>query len=168
MLSIVKYPSHILSTPSSRVQKITKEIQDLLPLMAETMEKHDGVGLAAPQIGRTEQVIIVNTEEGNHAFLNPKLISLSKKTEIEEEGCLSLPGLFVLVKRSFRVKVSCQTPEGSPIIIEAEGLAARIFQHEIDHLNGKLIINRISPLKRLKIRKQLKDIKEKGFTEIKK
>ena len=91
-------------------------------------------------------------------FLNPNITQKSKKQEIDEEGCLSLPGLYISIKRATEVELTAQTPDGNEIHIKVQGLTARILQHEVDHLNGKLIIDRINPLKRLRLRHELKEI----------
>lgn len=162
MLTITKYPSPILKQLSKQVKEISPDLLMLIKDMEESMMEHDGVGLAAPQIGMSKQIIIVNGEKENHAFFNPQIVWHGKKTETEEEGCLSLPGLFMPVKRFAQVRVSCVNKEGKQVTIAADGLPARIFQHEVDHLQGKLIINRVSPLKRLKIAKALDQIAHRG------
>jgi peptide deformylase len=131
--------------------------------MITTMEKNQGIGLAAPQIGISKRIIIVTEGkrekgESNHAFLNPKIVKQSKEQEREEEGCLSLPGIFVKVPRAKRVEVAAETLQGEQIRIVAKNLAARIFQHEIDHVQGILIIHRISPLAKWKLRNQLRNL----------
>lgn len=157
-MEIVKYPHPLLNKKAREIPKITKEILKLVPAMVKIMDEHEGIGLAGPQVGRQERVIIVKDGENNLVFFNPKILKYGKKQGIEEEGCLSLPGLFVKVRRPFWVEVVAQDAKGQVVQIAAEGLGARIFQHEIDHLQGKLIINRISPFVRLKLRKQLKEI----------
>jgi len=170
-LPIVTYPKKILKQKAEEILDITSQIKKLIPQMVETMYKNEGIGLAAPQIGISKRIIIVETsanprvavrqEKGKPfdkargkplAFLNPVITKKSRKPVTEEEGCLSLPGIFVRVKRSEKITLECQTPEGKNVKIEAGGLIARIFQHEIDHLNGKLIIDHLSPLKKLKFR----------------
>lgn len=155
-MEIVKYPHPLLRKKTREIPKITKELLRLVPQMVKIMDTYEGIGLAAPQVGIRESMIIVKDGENNLVFFNPKILKASKKKGVEEEGCLSLPGLFVKVRRPFEVEVVAQDEKGQVLHIVAEGLAARIFQHEIDHLNGKLIINRISPLSRLKLRKQLR------------
>jgi len=165
MLKIIKYPSAILKKQAKEVHKVTPDLLSLIAKMEVAIEKNQGVGLAAPQIGVSKQIIVVKDNRENRknqAFLNPKLRSKSKRQVTEEEGCLSLPGLFLPIKRAESVRLSCNTKEGKPIIIEATGLASRIFQHEIDHLKGKLIIDRITPLARWKIKGELREIKDKG------
>ena len=165
MLKIVKYPAAILKKPAKEVQNITPELLSLISHMEVAMEKNRGVGLAAPQVGVSTQIIVIMDKKKSQAFLNPKLRTKSKKQETDEEGCLSLPGLFLPIKRAVSVRISCSTKQGKLITIEATGLASRIFQHEIDHLHGKLIIDRIPPLKRWKIKKELAQIKKKGRVE---
>jgi len=162
MLKIVKYPTAMLKKQAKEIKEITPDLLSLIAHMEVAMEKNQGIGLAAPQIGILKQIIVVKGEKNNQAFFNPKLRLKSKKQKTDEEGCLSLPGLFLPIKRAESIRFSCSTKEGKSIIIEAKGLAARIFQHEIDHLQGKLIIDRITPFKRWKIKKELEQIKKKG------
>ena len=157
-MEIVKYPHPLLREKTREIPKITKEILKLAPAMVKIMDEHEGIGLAGPQVGRKESMIIVKDGEKNLVFFNPKILKSSKQKGTEEEGCLSLPGLFVKVRRPLEVEVVAQDAKGQVLRITAEGLAARIFQHEIDHLQGKLIINRISVLAKLKVRKQLQNI----------
>ena len=167
MVKIVKYPATVLKKQAKEVQEITPDLLSLISQMEVAMEKSHGVGLAAPQIGVSKQIIVLKDEKKNQAFFNPKLRSKSKKQETDEEGCLSLPGLFISIKRAQSIRLSCNTKEGRPIIIKATGLASRIFQHEIDHLHGKLIIDHITLLQRWKIRKKLGEIKRKSKTKTK-
>ena len=161
-LPIVTYPKKILKQKAEEVLRITPEIKKLIPQMVETMYKNEGIGLAAPQVGISKRIIIVETSNNPRAavrkeaskpraFLNPTILKKSGKS-VAEEGCLSLPGIFLQVKRSEKIILECQTPEGKKVKIEAGGLIARIFQHEIDHLQGKLILDHLSPLKKLKLR----------------
>ncbi|MDP4007014.1 MAG: peptide deformylase [bacterium] len=162
MLKIVKYPASILTKKAKEVEEITPDLLSFVSQMEIAMEKNQGVGLAAPQIGVSKQIILVRGERKNQVFFNPKIRSKDKKGKVDEEGCLSLPGLFLPIKRAERVQVFCLTKDGKPVLLLAEGLAARIFQHEIDHLLGKLIIERITPLQRWKIREELNEIRKKG------
>ncbi len=158
MLKIVIYPNPILAKKSEEVSHDDKSLRSLIPQMIATMEKNQGIGLAAPQVGISKSIIIVTEGESSHAFLNPRIVKQGKEKERDEEGCLSLPGLFVKVSRSKQVEVMAQTIDGQEVKIKARDLAARIFQHEIDHIEGKLIIHRISPLTRWKLRNQLKKL----------
>jgi len=158
MLSIVTYPHPILQQRANEVGEITKEISDLFPEMMSAMRKNEGIGLAAPQIGLSSRIIIVQDAKTSHAFLNPEILSANREMESEEEGCLSLPGIFLPIKRARSVSLRCTLPSGKSVHIEAEGLLARIFQHEIDHLNGMLIIHRAGLVKRWKARKRLREL----------
>ena len=156
--AITIYPAPILKNKAKEVREVTLEIKKIIGAMEKVMEEHDGVGIAAPQIGIPERIIIVKNSVGNHAFLNPVIVKRSKKQITDEEGCLSLPEIFVKIKRAEEVEVMCQTLKGETVKIKAKGIGARIFQHEIDHLNGVLIINKISALARFKLRKQLREL----------
>jgi peptide deformylase len=157
-LAIRIYPDPLLKKKSQEVRHDDQSLRSLIFQMVEAMKKNQGVGLAAPQIGISKKVIIVTEGEQSHAFLNPRIVKQSKEKERDEEGCLSLPGLFVKVRRAKQVEVIAQTIEGKEVRIKAQNLAARIFQHEIDHIEGKLIIHRISALSRWKLRNQLKNL----------
>ncbi len=163
-LSIVTYPEKILKRKAGKVSGITSEIKQLILRMIETMYKNQGIGLAAPQIGISQRIIIVETSKNPReikgkvfAFLNPIITKKSRKSAVEEEGCLSLPGIFVNVKRAEQIELVCQDLRGKEVKVKAGGLTARIFQHEIDHLNGKLIVDRVNLLKKFKLRKQLNE-----------
>jgi len=144
ILEIRKYPDPILKSKSAEIKEITREVQDLGRKMVEAMIENDGIGLAGPQIGVSKKIIIVMTEEGPEVFINPRIVVMSGERELMEEGCLSVPGLFLKIKRSKGVEVEALTLQGKKVRIKAEGLLARIFQHEIDHLNGILFVDRIS------------------------
>ncbi|MFH0819696.1 MAG: peptide deformylase [bacterium] len=155
ILNILKYPSKILLKPNQKVEVIDEKIKKLISDMAETMYAAEGRGLAAPQVGVNLQIIVVDSGDKSQAFVNPEIIKISKKSEIMEEGCLSLPGIEVKVKRSWQIEVKTLNIEGKEIKFKAEDLLARIIQHEIDHLNGKLILDRANFLIRRKIIKKL-------------
>ncbi|MDP2641158.1 MAG: peptide deformylase [Candidatus Yanofskybacteria bacterium] len=164
-LPIVTYPAKILRQRSREIPEATPETRALAPQMVKTMREANGVGLAGPQVNIPQRIIIVQDKDKAFGFINPKILSRSKEQEEEEEGCLSVPGLFVPLKRAKSVEVECQRAEdGSTVLIHAEGLLARIFQHEIDHLNGILIIDRIGFLRRFKIRSFLRDLAVKSGT----
>jgi len=168
ILEIKKYPNSILRKKCKEAKEITKEIKALARNMVETMTESEGIGLAAPQVGELKRVIVVHPirnrslkardETNPQAFINPKIIRKSKEAEIDEEGCLSFPGLFLKIKRAKKVVIEALNQEGKKIQIKAEGLPARVFQHEIDHLDGILFIDKIPFRQRLKIRKKLKEI----------
>ena len=156
---IKKYPDPILRKKCEEVKEVNEEIKKLVDDMIETMEKNDGVGLAAPQVGVSKRVIVVETEKGPEGFINPKILKKTKETEIDWEGCLSVPGIFLKIKRWKGIEVEALNQRGEKVRVKAVGLVARIFQDEIDHLNGILIINRIGFWQRLKIKRQLQKFK---------
>jgi peptide deformylase len=143
-LEIKKYPDPILKSKAEDIKEITREVQDLARQMVVTMVDNDGIGLAGPQVGAQKRIIVVMTEKGPEVFVNPKIVARGSGTELMEEGCLSVPGLFLKIKRSKSVEVEALSLNGEKIRIKAEGLLARIFQHEIDHLNGILFTDRVS------------------------
>lgn len=119
-----------------------KEIQQLILDMEKTMIEKDGVGLAAPQVGHNIRVIVINTQDGILALINPRILRKSWKKEILEEGCLSLPEIFGLVKRSAKVSLVALDKKGKKIRFQASGFFARVIQHEVDHLDGVLFIDK--------------------------
>ena len=141
----------ILRERVPEVVEVTPELQKLIDDMFETMYAEDGVGLAAPQVGVRQRIVVIDPhEEGmpGFALINPVILESSKEVERGEEGCLSIPNLKDVVERPFSVVAEGQLVDGSTQRITAEGLLARILQHEVDHLNGILFIDRLSPLKR--------------------
>lgn len=143
VLTLRIIPDPILRQPAKAVasQEITK-LKSLVVDMVQTMDASKGVGLAAPQIGRSLQLIVVSTIDGPLALFNPAISRRSLRTELGEEGCLSIPGVFGRVRRHVRVQVSGLGPDGAKIVFTAKGFFARVIQHEVDHLNGTLFIDR--------------------------
>ncbi|MBI2041453.1 MAG: peptide deformylase [Candidatus Nealsonbacteria bacterium] len=143
---IKKYPDPILRKRAKEVKEITSEIKKLAEDMIETMLKNerDGVGLAGPQVGVSMRIFIAQTENGPGVFINPKILKKSGKTEKMEEGCLSLPKIWLSVKRAKELEIEAIDINGKKIKTKAEGIFARILQHEIDHLNGILIIDKVN------------------------
>jgi peptide deformylase len=141
----------ILTYPDPRLKKKTCEIEnprdplirELIFDMLETMKENNGMGLAAPQVGKSLRLCVIRFERKTYILINPKIKSKSWGKEIAEEGCLSFPGQFIPIKRSKKVKVVAQNKAGKEFTLEAEGLLARALQHEIDHLDGILYIERI-------------------------
>lgn len=143
---IITYPNEILRKKSEPVKTADiggGEIRQLIAEMRKTIKKENGAGLAAVQIGALKQVILVEIGEKVHAFINPKIIKKSWRKIAIEEGCLSVPGKNGYVKRSAAISVLAHDEAGDKIKIKAEGLSAIIFQHEIDHTNGILFIDKI-------------------------
>ncbi|MFH1181147.1 MAG: peptide deformylase [bacterium] len=149
---ILKYPNPILKKKSGEVKEINEEIKKLSQDMLEALRQAQGVGLAAPQISELKRIIIVK----DRAFINPEIVKKTKEKALAEEGCLCFPGIYLKVKRAKGVEIKALDLEGREIKIKAVGLLARVFQHEIDHLNGVLIIDRLTFWQRWKIRKKLK------------
>jgi peptide deformylase len=141
----------VLREKAAPVARVTSEIRTLIADMFDTMYAEEGVGLAAPQVGVDARVIVVDPHEGDAqplALVNPEIVYFSEEVDRAEEGCLSIPGLKEIVERSLAVRVQGLDPDGNPVTIEAEGFVARILQHEVDHLDGILFIDRVSPIKR--------------------
>lgn len=141
----------ILRSVAAPVGEVTDDVRALIADMFDTMYAEDGVGLAAPQVGLGQRVIVVDPREENvtpFALVNPRVLELGAELDRAEEGCLSLPGLKEIVERPGTVVVEGLDRSGGRVRIAAAGLLARILQHEVDHLDGILFIDRVSPLKR--------------------
>ncbi len=163
ILQIRKFPDPVLRKKTDRVAKITGEIERMIDDMVETMHAAPGVGLAANQVGISLQVAVIDIstreERGKQhpviVIINPEILSMEGSV-VAEEGCLSIPEYFEKVKRAARVKVRAQDRAGKPFELEAEGLLAKALQHEIDHLNGLLFVDRLSQLKKSIFKRKLK------------
>jgi len=138
---IKKYPDPSLRGKCSRVENVGAKERKILARMAETMYSAGGIGLAGPQVGINQQFIVVDVGEGLIKLVNPKIVFEEGESRMEE-GCLSLPGIFVNVKRAGKILVEGWDERGEKIKLSAEGLFAHVLQHEIDHLQGILIIDR--------------------------
>jgi peptide deformylase len=143
ILEILTNQNPILRKTSKPVAKVTKEIKELVENMEETLRAAPGIGLAAPQVGELLRVIIADVGDGLHVLINPKIVKKSG-TQTFIEGCLSLPGIEAPVVRANKVLVKAIGLKGKQIQVEASDLLATVFQHEIDHLDGKLLIDRVS------------------------
>jgi peptide deformylase len=161
VLEIKKYPEQVLKKVAAPVRDCDGALQALIDSMIETMYAAPGIGLAAPQVDVSKRLVVVDVSlrEGEEApliiLINPEVVHTDGDTE-SEEGCLSLPGIVTSVKRADRVLVRGYDREGNQIEVEGEGLLSRVLQHEIDHLNGTLLIDRMSPIKREFYKKRLK------------
>ena len=140
----------ILRRETTVVGSITDDHRRLIDDMFETMHAAKGIGLAAPQVGRTERIAVVDVQAGTQpiALVNPEIIQSSPEVDKSEEGCLSIPDVYGDVERPSRVLVRALDRDGQPFVMEASELLARCIQHEIDHLHGKLFIDYLSILKR--------------------
>ena len=150
ILDIVTFPEPSLRLKSKQVTKFDSELQTLIDDMFETMRAAPGVGLAAPQIGQSLRLVVVeytededeNAKPKKYVLINPEIVKRSEETVTDMEGCLSLPGLAGRVERHQAVTIKAKNRFGKPLKIEAQDWLARIFQHEIDHLDGVLYIDR--------------------------
>ncbi|MCX5751513.1 MAG: peptide deformylase [Candidatus Saganbacteria bacterium] len=143
ILKIVTYPNPVLAKKAKAVAKVIPEIKKLIKDMLETMYKAPGVGLAAPQVGRSIRLIVIDIGEGPIALINPKVTAKHGEQTLVE-GCLSLPGIEAPVKRASNVTVTGLNEKGKKVNYDAEGLLATVFQHEIDHLDGIVCIDRVA------------------------
>jgi peptide deformylase len=164
LLPILCYPDPRLHTVAKPVQAVDARVRQLVADMLETMYDASGIGLAATQVDAHERIVVIDvSEERNQplVLINPEIVWASPETQINEEGCLSVPGIYDGVERSSRVRVSALDEKGESRTIEAEGLLAVCIQHEMDHLLGKVFVEYLSPLKRNRIKtKMLKSRRE--------
>jgi len=166
-IEIKVYGEPVLREKAKPVEKITDELRNLVPDFVRTMKSEDGVGLAANQIGLAIRMIAVSDGDQDYVLFNPKITSWSMRKIIAEEGCLSLPGLYAEVERSSKVVVKGMQEDGKEVEIVARNIFARAIQHEIDHLNGVLFIDRMKPgtLKKL-VKKEGQDEHEYNIIDI--
>jgi peptide deformylase len=158
LLTIICYPDARLHTVAKPVAAVDARIQTLVADMLETMYEANGVGLAATQVDVHERLIVLDTSEGRDSplvVINPKMVWTSPEMHLNEEGCLSVPGIYDGVQRHDAVKVEALDRDGNSRLIEAEGLLAVCLQHEMDHLLGKVFVEYLSPLKRNRIKTKL-------------
>ena len=160
-LDILTYPDKTLSRPTTPLDNIDGKVQEMIDDMTTTMYAAPGVGLAAIQVGWDKSVLLYDVsprEESRvlHVLINPKIITREGEIISEDEGCLSVPDFRADVKRSEFVTVEGHDREGRPIRLDAEGILAIVLQHELDHLNGSLFIERISALKRQMYKRRVK------------
>lgn len=142
-MRVLHHPSPILKTRAAEVEpEADSTLRELVRTMAETMYAESGIGLAAPQVGVQKRVIVFDVDDNLQAMCNPVIVDASDETAVDEEGCLSVPGITVPIERSTRVVCTGVTIDGRAVTIEAEDLLARVLQHEIDHLDGVLILDR--------------------------
>jgi peptide deformylase len=158
LLNILEYPDPRLRKVATAVAAVTPEIQKLVRDMAETMYAAPGVGLAATQVDVHKRVIVMDISEARdelRVFINPEILVAEGEAECEE-GCLSVPGYYEKVTRAARVVVRALDADGKPLEVDAEGVLAVCIQHEIDHLVGRMFVDRISPLKRARLAARLR------------
>lgn len=170
---IVCFPEPALRQSTQAVAQIDETIKKLVADMCDTMYAAEGAGLAAIQLGATVRIFIIDNavagrpkEDPPVVFINPEILSLSKETETKDEGCLSFPGVFIPVKRSLVARVRAQDLNGEWFEVEADdspdkggGLYARALQHEYDHLENRLLVDHVGPVKRQMIKRKLERIR---------
>ncbi|MFC6633894.1 peptide deformylase [Microbulbifer taiwanensis] len=157
-LEILEFPDPRLRQVAKPVVEVTDELRQLVDDMFETMYDAPGVGLAATQVNVHQRIVVIDASEDQSeplAFINPEIEVLDEEIHQYDEGCLSVPGFYETVERPRKVRIKALDRDGETFAIEAEGLLAVIIQHEVDHLNGKLFVDYISPLKRNRIRSKL-------------
>lgn len=153
ILPIIKNPSPLLREKSEEInlEKIkTNELKELCADMIKTMKEEDGKGLAAPQIGENIRLITINTKDGPKIMINPKITKMSWAKEWSEEGCLSVPGFYGKVRRNKKINCIYFDKKGQKTKIQAQGLLAFVIQHETDHLDGILFIDKAKEIKKIK------------------
>jgi peptide deformylase len=167
-LHVLRYPASALREHAARIAEINSFLHEMSDRMAELMRQEKGVGLAATQVGWPFRFVLINTtaEEGKaQAFVNPVILAKRGKL-FEEEGCLSVPGVFAKVHRAEIVTVRATLPTGETVEMEAQGLVARAWQHELDHLDGTLFVDRLSPTAKLIIEPKLHEMAAKENKEV--
>ena len=160
--SILKYPDPRLRRTARAVTEVTDDIRERIALMFEVMVEDRGIGLAAPQVGWDLRLFVMNTtgnEEDNLALINPEITQRVGRAKAEE-GCLSLPKIFAKVERPSKIVVEARDLEGNEVVVEADGLVARCIQHELDHLDGILFIDRVSPASKRSLKRKLQKLED--------
>ena len=164
ILEILQYPDNRLNTPAQRVEKIDAATKKLIEDMAETMYAAPGVGLAATQVDVHKQIIVIDVSEDRsdlRVFINPE-ITRREGLAMNQEGCLSVPGIYDNVERADSVTVTALDRNGSRFTLNASGLLATCIQHEVDHLQGKVFVDYLSELKQNRVRTKLKKRQRKA------
>lgn len=158
LLPILEFPDPRLRTVAKPVTEVDDNIRRLIDDMFETMYDAPGIGLAASQVNVHKRVVVIDVSEDKSqplVFINPEIEVLDQETSEYDEGCLSVPGFYETVVRPGHIRVKALDRQGNPFTMEPQGLLAVCIQHELDHLNGKLFVDHISPFKRSRIRAKL-------------
>jgi len=160
-LRVLHYPHPALRAPGERIDKIDDEVRAIAERMLTLMREHEGVGLAAPQVGLALRLFVTGEQEGEPArvYINPTFSDAAGETEVRQEGCLSLPDVHVDVRRPVAITITATDLDGREFTLRTNALLARVWQHEMDHLNGVLIIDRMSTMDRLANRRALKALR---------
>ena len=159
-LKIRIFGDPFLRKKSTEIKAVTLRHREVLSKMVQLMYEGDGIGLAAPQAGINEAMIVIDAGSGLYKLINPKIVKVGG-SQVNQEGCLSVPGLCIKVRRANKITVKALDEFGKPLNIQAEGLLACVFQHEIDHLKGKLIVDYASFLEKIRIKKTLEGFKKR-------
>ncbi len=152
--TIYVYPSAVLREETTEVTDFGEELKTLVEDMWETMYANDGIGLAAPQVGVAKKVIVIDYKGDKYVLVNPKILD-AEGVVVNEEGCLSFPGIYEKVESPERMTVEYMDDNGEKVTRGVDGFTACVFSHEIDHLNGRLLIDRVSPMKRQFMKKKI-------------
>jgi peptide deformylase len=158
ILTVLKFPDSRLRTKAKPVEQINDDIKSIVADMFDTMYDENGVGLAATQVNIHLQIVVMDVSESREesfVLINPEIIKRSEQTLVNEEGCLSVPGCYAKVNRHTQVTVRALDINGKPFELDGEELLAICIQHELDHLQGKLFVDYLSPLKRKRIQTKL-------------
>lgn len=161
-LKIIHYPNPVLRKQAATINGVDDDVRALVERMFELMREHKGVGLAAPQVNIPARLFVCNhtgEPEDDQVYINP-VISEPDGFEDGDEGCLSIPGITVQIRRAKQCKITAMTLEGKTVELVASDLEARVWQHETDHLEGKLILDRMSPADKIATRKTLRALEE--------
>lgn len=156
-LDVKTFGDPVLKSRSTPVKEFDESLERLADDMLSTMRAHDGVGLAANQVGRLKRILVAVVEEEEYVLVNPVVESRTEESETSPEGCLSIPGVHVEVERAKGITVSGKSATGELVRIEVEGLLARILQHEIDHLDGVLILDRTDRESRKAVLREMRE-----------
>jgi len=170
-LTFCYYGNPILRKKGEPVTEITEEIKELAHAMIDYFDHHNGIGMAAQQVGKALRLFVLRryihlpdgkwTVSEPHVYINPKILEVSKETWVEEEGCMSIPKLKLPVERPLSIKIESTKLDGSRIVEELEGINARVVLHENDHINGVLYIDRVEEKYLKPVQAQLREIKKK-------
>ena len=158
ILPILCYPDKRLHTVARPVQAVDERVRAIVADMLATMYDAQGIGLAATQVNVHERIVVIDTSEDRNqplVIINPEIVWASPETEVGDEGCLSVPGIYDGVERANAVRITALDRNGEPYTLEAEGMLAVCIQHELDHLLGKVFVEYLSPLKRNRIKTKL-------------
>ena len=163
ILPVRKFGDPVLRRRALPVSAVTPELRATIRDMIDTMYHEVGIGLAAPQVGISLRLMVLDAEKGRgpRTLVNPEIVERGGSL-VEEEGCLSLPGIFAPVERSEWLRLEARDDSGEPVTIDARGLLARVIQHEVDHLDGMLFIDRLEPVTRDRIKRK---IRKEGFPD---